>query len=217
MVLFLIENPKINIMLDTKVDAVEEKATLPESSPEEKISNETAPDGSEPEKTPEEELGSGIKNYDERFKQIYREKKELERKNAELASKTNPVAELKSPETWDEAADLIETRLKTKAEKEEQEREQTYKKINADFSAAKKTFPDLDEDKVFEYMANNKILNVFEAATRMKADEHVSNEANKKVASKVGSSSANSSGKSPLTYAELHRVSLDDIKLPSNK
>jgi predicted RNase H-like nuclease (RuvC/YqgF family) len=202
-------------MQEGKDAVIEEKATPPVPSTEEKTSKETTPNASEGEKTQEEELGSGIENFDKRFKEVYREKKDLERQLAE--TKKPAETEAKAPETWDEAVDFIEKRMTSKAETEQKQMVEIEKKMVTDFTETKKIYPELDEDKVWDYMAEHKLLNVFEAVTKMKAEEHVSNEANKNVASKIGSASANTSGKTSMTYAELHKTSLDDITLPSNK
>ncbi|MFA5346337.1 MAG: hypothetical protein WC315_08720 [Candidatus Omnitrophota bacterium] len=200
-------------MPEVKDAVVEEKATPPVPSTEEKTSKETTPNASEGEKTQGEELGSGIENFDKRFKEVYREKKDLERQLAE--TKKPAETEAKAPETWDEAVDFIEKRIVSKAETENKQMAEIEKKMVTDFTETKKIYPELDEEKVWDYMAEHKLLNVFEAVTKMKAEEHVSNEANKETASKIGSASANTSGKTSMTWAELHKTKLEDIDLPS--
>jgi hypothetical protein len=185
-------------------DAVLEKETPTESSPEEKTSKDTTSNSSEADKTQkEEELGSGISDYDKRFKEVYRLKMEAERRVKELESQVNkPVEEVKTPDNWDEAIDYIETKLTAKQQKQEQAAKALEEKINAEITEVKKIYPEIKDNDVWDYMVNKKITNVFEAATKLKA-EKFSNEENKQVSSKIGSSSKNSEGKTERTYDEL--------------
>lgn len=219
MVVVLLDNPKINTMPDNNDAQVEEKETPTESSTEEKTSNEESTDGSEPAKTPaEDELGSGIKNYDQRFKDIYRDLKEAERKNKELESKINSVKEPEKPKeenktndfnTWDEVFEAFEKRQAIKAESRDKEIKSAMGKVEADIAKVKETFGDIDENAIWDYFEKNKTMNVFEAA--MFVQNNTSNKESKSVSSKIGSSSKNSTGKPARSWHELHNTSLDDI------
>ena len=208
-------------------DANEEKETPADSSTEEKTSEETTSTVSEDDKTQkEEELGSGIDNYDSRFKQVYKNWKEEQRQRLELeeklASKPDEPKEEEGfePKTWDEVFTKVEERLNKKQYSEEErlnkkqyseeERiKEVEKKITADIAQIKQVNPQLNEDEIWDYMVKNKITNVFEAYTKLSAK--VDNKDNKQVASKIGSSSKNTSGKGTMSYDQLRKMSLDDI------
>ena len=201
------------------IGADEVKITPPAPPADEKNDKPEAPAGSEPAKTPaEEDLGSGIKTYDERFKKVYGQMKVLERENETLKNtpkKDEPLASDDwQPKTWDEVLDKAEERILTKTQKEQQKMAEVSAKITADIAEAKKLYPDLSEDEVWDYMDKNKVLNVHEAVIKMHIDKPPSNAKNKQTAAKIGAGTAGKTAKT-ISYAELHNKSLDDINLPS--
>ncbi len=201
------------------IGADEVKTTPPASPADEKNDKPEAPAGSEPAKTPEnEDLGSGIKTYDERFKKVYGRMKDLERENATLKTVPKkdepPASDDWQPKTWDEVLDKAEERILTKTQKEQQKMAEVSAKIEADIAEAKKLYPDLSVDEVWDYMDKNKVLNVHEAVIKMHIDKPPSNAKNKQTAAKIGAGTAGKSSKG-MSYEELHNKSLDDINLPS--
>jgi len=204
-------------ILDDAID--KEKDTSADSSTEKQTSNDSTTNVSEDDETQdEEELGSGIENYDNRFKQLYREKKEIEREKAELESRleNNKSAEPESedefvPNTWNEVFEKLEQRLINKQETESERLAQVEQQINSDLQEVKKLYPDIDDDDMWDFMAENKIVNVYEAAAKFLKDNPNVNE-NKQVSAKMGSK--NTSGKAAVTYEQIHNKSLDDLTLP---
>jgi len=203
---------------------IEEKVTPTESSTEEKTSKEESTEGSEPAKTPaEDELGSGSSKYDERFSKIYGEKMRLEKENAELKSKEPPAKEPEAkveddfdPKTWNEVADYIEKRQVAKQKANASKVSLEMNRMNQDISKVKEKFPDVTEEQIWDYLEKNTSTNVFEAVLNIQAGSP-SNKENKEISSKIGSGSKNTTGKSSMTYEEIHNTSLDDIQLPDTK
>jgi len=208
-------------MPDTNDATIEEKVTPSESSTEEKTSNESDSNVSEDEQTQDkEDLGSGIKSYDDRFRQIYKQMKNGQRKIEELETKqvTKPAeqkpTEEFSPNTWDDVVEFVEKKQLAKSEIENKEIAKITQGLEKDMVEAKKLNLTTDEDKVWNYMAEKGIDNVFEAITKLNAE--VNSSANKEVASKIGSRSQNVMGKSEISYEQLHNTSLEDLELPDN-
>lgn len=204
-----------------QIDATEEKGTPPDSSPEQKTSEDEPTDGSEPAKTPEEDdLGSGIKSYDERFKAIYKEKKDLERENEELKTSqeettANPEPQTPDawqPKSWEEVFDKFRSQIDTEYKAEDERVAAVETQINKDLAEAKKIYPDIDDDKIWDYMAENKIINVFEAVTKFK-NQPASNEPNKQVSAKVGTGKGVGKPGKELEYQDLHNTPLDELTL----
>lgn len=188
-----------------------EKATSADSSTDEKTDSNV----SEDDKTQDDELGSGIKNYDTRFKEIYRQKKELERENEELKTKVVEPADSETdfnPTSWDEVIEKVETRLSQKQTQKEKTIEAELSNVNKQIADLKELNPKLDEDKIWQYMEANKTLNVYEAfiKTNKEVGETTPKD-NKQVAGKIGSNTQNATSKPAMSYEELHRKGLDDI------
>jgi len=198
---------------------IEEKPTPPESSPEEKSSNDENLNISEDEKTQEDELGSGIENYDKRFKQVYSKMKKKEREIEEMQKKLEKkdTTEEQSnfiPETWEQVFETFEQRQQQKLVAQTKKEKELEAQINGQIQEVKKLYKDLNDDEIWDYMAEQGVTNVYEAATKINAKK-LDNKDNKSVSGKIGSTSKNASaGKSELSYEQIHNISLDDIKLP---
>ena len=198
-------------MLNVEDAKLEEKVTPPESSTEEKTSKEE-PNVSEDDKTQEDELGSGSEKFDQRFKEVYREKKELERRLAEKETVTKPdePEEEFEPKTWNDVLTKVESDLLKKEEAKAAKLKEVEAQVTREINDLKRVDKSIDEDKLWNFMIENKINNVYEAYTKM---GHTTTGENKSVSEKIGKGSQNSTGKSGLSYEQLHRMSLDDIDL----
>jgi predicted RNase H-like nuclease (RuvC/YqgF family) len=204
-------------MLNENDANIEEKETPQESSTETKTTSSDDREVAKESKDSQTQEDLGSSRFSDRFKQIYGEKKRLERENEELKAQIKPVeAEEKDdiPATWDEAEEKLLTKFEQRqAEKikaDEAKLEKFQKQLNRELSETKKVYKDIDEDKLWDYMAQNGITNVFEAAAKMQT---VNNSGNKEVSSKIGSGSKNTTEKPQMTYEQLHNTSLDDLSL----
>ena len=194
-------------MLEKNGAIEEEKPTPPESPAGEK----TTPSVSEDEQTQEEELNSGIENFDNRFKEVYRNWKEAERKlEGTKEVKPTPEEPEEPPATMNELYEKVEKRLENKAQLKEKEISNAMTVVNRDIAYLKTVDPELDEEKLWEYMEKNKTLNVLEAYTK---GVSLNNES-KKLANKIGSNEKNATGKAEMSYEQLRNTDWDDIQLP---
>ncbi len=189
-------------------------------------SKETTPSGSSPEQTPivkedatkiqEEELGSGNVNYDERFKKIYGKMKELERENEVLktpvVAKEEPTEDTFTPNTWDEVFEKLEQHTTQKQTQKEKEIETNLAIVNKQIIDLKTINPGIDENKLWQYMEENKTLNVYEAFIKTNVTVKDAKD-NKEVSKKIGSNVKNTTSKAGMSYVELQKMSLDDIHL----
>jgi len=200
-------------MLEKNDAIIEEKDNSSVSSNEEKTSEEAKSNIREDAKnTDDSELGSGSEKYDSRFKNVYAKLKESERRVEELESKEPPKEEEFEPQTWKDVANYVEKNLTSRQQTEEQRKVEIITKINADIMEIKKVDSLITEDEIWECMDKNEITNPFQAYIKIKENRPLSDD-KKKISSKIGSGSQNSSGKSEMTYQQLHKTSLDDLRM----
>jgi len=118
------------------------------------------------------------------------------------------------PSTWDEVIDKAVEKITAKQQAKEVEIQQELENVNNQINDLKKDNPDLDEDALWAYMESNKTLNVYEAF--IKTSKNTKSDEAKQVASKVGSNVQNTTGKTGISYDQLHKMDLDDIQLPGS-